>query len=116
MDLSFRNTRRRGLFGSFSWDGGRVQLLSQGPMLSPSDADLSVFWGKDEGDTGQSHPVSPCGSQGFPHLTSSSHWPYGVDFQEVGKQRGKGVVLVEPGLSSLYSLSLLSLNMCEIWV
>lgn len=75
-----------------------VQLQSQSPMLSPSDTlRLSALWSKDKGNSDRSHPVSTYGSQGFPHLTSSGHWPYGIDFQEMGEKRRRGVVFVEPG-------------------
>lgn len=105
-DLSLRITRRRDLFGSFSWLVVEVQLWSQSLMLSPSDADCQlVLWEKDKGNTGQPCPVITCGSQGFPHLTASGHRPYGIDFQEIRKKRGRRLLFGEPGPVSLYSVA-----------
>lgn len=83
-----------------------VQLRSQSLLLAPSDADCQlVLWEKDKGNTGQSCPAIPCGSQGFPHLMASGQQPYGIDFQEIKKKRGRRLLFVEPGSVSLYSVS-----------
>ena len=50
-----------------------------------------VLWRKDEGNTGQSHPMTICGSWGFPHLISGGHWACGIDSQEIKEKKGRGV-------------------------
>lgn len=83
-----------------------VQLWSQSLMLSPSVVDSrSVLWGKDEGNTGQSHPITICGSQGFPHFVASDHWPCGTGFQEIKNKKGRGLAFVEPRSVSSYFFS-----------
>lgn len=76
-------------FMFLAWSWGAV-VVTESHTATCGCRLQSVLWGKDEGNTGRSHPMTICGSRGFPHLISSGHWACGIDLQEIKEEKGRG--------------------------